>query len=214
MQDGFYLATRGGKQGLVNDSGHLIVETKYDFIGAFQETGLAWVGIGDMGEQPLRTLVDRTGKVVVSGERFRYRLRKQGGKWGIWDSESDRFEIEPRFERVQELDVGIIEVGEKSHSGMFDLNTGEMLLDVKYGSMRPFHEGLAHIAVAYQEHAIGFVDRRGNFVIPPSFDFASNFEGGIAGIHFYRRTDMDLLWVDKTGKYLWHPAPNGSKEDK
>ncbi|WP_428305484.1 WG repeat-containing protein [Lacipirellula sp.] len=205
-RDGGYQVTgTDGKQGLVDEAGRLIVSPQYDFIGGFQSNGLAWAGVGFMGEQLVHTLIDRSGKVVSSAETYRYQPRKQGDLWGIWDSQEDCYAIEPRFSDLKQLDVGILQVTVKSRYGMVDLNTGTMLLEAKYFSMRPFYEGLALVQAPNQRHPFGFVDRTGTFVIPPIFDDASNFEDGLASVRFFRRPVTDLLWIDKTGRYLWDP---------
>ena len=53
----------------------------------------------------------------------------------------------------------------------------------------------------------GYIDRTGTMVIPPQFNSAGAFQDGIAEVTIYHHKPywLDILYIDKTGKFLWHP---------
>jgi hypothetical protein len=63
----------------------------------------------------------------------------------------------------------------------------------------PFSEGLA--AVQDDSGKFGFIDRRGNLVIPPQFDFALSFAEGLAPV----LVGDKVGYVDRTGRMVIEP---------
>ena len=46
---------------------------------------------------------------------------------------------------------------------------------------------------------MGYVDKRGEWVIKPRYDHAEMFQDGIASVTL----DGTRGWIDKSGKYIW-----------
>ena len=49
---------------------------------------------------------------------------------------------------------------------------------------------------------VGYIDKTGNIVIEPQFDFAHRFSGELAQVHVGDK----IGYIDKTGRYVWQPA--------
>jgi hypothetical protein len=48
----------------------------------------------------------------------------------------------------------------------------------------------------------GFIDKVGNIVVKPKFDYISSFSEGLAKVDISNRYG----YIDKTGKYVWEPS--------
>jgi len=73
------------------------------------------------------------------------------------------------------------------------------IIPLKYGSIDPFHDGLA---VVQQNGKYGFIDKRGNLVIPFKYEFAVSFSHGLAVV----TRNGKRGYIDKTGKCVWKPT--------
>jgi hypothetical protein len=62
--------------------------------------------------------------------------------------------------------------------------------------MSRFSEGLACVRVA---NSYGYIDKQGNFVIPPQFAHAQEFSEGLAWVV---TPDGKVGWIDSSGRYV------------
>lgn len=89
--------------------------------------------------------------------------------------------------------------------GYFDMN-GNCVIDLGKKNIRvawPFTEGLALIK---KNGKYGFIDKRGEIVIPPTFDAALPFSEGLAAV----RKGAKWGYIDKTGKLVAKPLFNNA----
>jgi hypothetical protein len=219
VDDLYYIQTAKGR-GLLNSQGEIIVEPKYDYIGGFQENGLAMIGMESMGLPQGFWVIDRKGKLVpgpmlpfhtenrdISIAYFPKRVEE---KWGIVDNKGESV-IAPRFDDVKMLAVGILGVHEKQKWGMVNLATGKLIIEPTYYSINRFSEGLAETRPNPPKfppsdgHWVGYIDTDGRLVIPNKFARGGEFKNGIAHVSILYEGDLDWNYIDKEGKFLWNP---------
>ena len=103
------------------------------------------------------------------------------------------------------LVFGLIGCGKKSNSNNDDV-TKVGKLDLKVQDIYDFNDGLARIRV---NDKLGFIDKLGNTVVEPKYDYALNFSDGMALVcnrdiensDFYNRKKL-CGYIDKTGKEI------------
>lgn len=112
------------------------------------------------------------------------------------------------FRGASSFSEGLAPIGSGS-SGYYINTSGQVTLQLPdgiYGAA--FHEGLAATEDRNQPtigknqyYPAGFIDRAGNWVIPPQFDFCGFFHNGLAMIEVKGKRGM----IDKTGKIVVAP---------
>ena len=75
----------------------------------------------------------------------------------------------------------------------------------------PFSDGIAAVTESGFQgtQQWGFIDKAGSWVIPPKFEWASDFNGGLAAV----RLNDQCGYIDHTRKLIVHPpTPQGEKD--
>ena len=207
-----------GKWGLVNRAGELACPPRFDWFSRAESDGRAAAVIdGPVGELRAMGMVDARGRLVLEpafgrgamswGTSDRQTLfpRKVGDRWGFVDK-AGKTVIEPRFEKVEALGEGIVAVRVQQKWGLVDLAAGRLVMEPKFYSIGKFSEGLAEFLPEPTARKHGYLDRAGRVVIEPRFQFAHPFRDGLAPVGWYdNQLRAVLLYVDRTGKYLWEP---------
>lgn len=207
-------------RGLLDANGKVIVEPKYGYLGGFQENGFAMIDTESMGLPPEFWLIDRQGR-LVPGPMLPFRAENRHrtiaffpkqieSLWGIADAKGKQI-IEPRFTAVEMLAVGILGVRQGNKLGMFDLEHGKLIIEPTYYSISRFSEGLAEVRPdppifpPGNGEWVGYIDLKGQLVIPKKFARGGPFQEGIANVNILYEGDFDSYYIDQNGKYLWHP---------
>ena len=168
------------KYGFIDRGGKTVVAAKYDLASGFVD-GLAVVQIGGkMGA------IDRRGKLVIqpvytnSAGEFQAGLLavKQGNLWGFVDRQGQMV-IKPQF-----VDPKLAQLGEEE-------------VDIARFYLHRFSDGLA--AVTRDGVNYGYINNRGEMVIPPMFKYARAFTEGLGLVQTQTGT-----WglIDRTGKMV------------
>ncbi len=206
----------GGKRGLINKNGQLVLKPNYDEI--FDDSKHQWyypfvqtkehdsevesapVHIGKYG------ICDTTGKIIVAptfdeipawGDGlFRIRI---GDKYGFADA-SGKIVIEPQYDYVNPFSEGkaIATVNKKA---LIIGKKGEVLIDNLAGinGTYSFKNGLARFQ-DFERH-YGFLNERGEKVIAAQFDVADDFENGRAIVQVQNKYGV----IDVLGKFIIEP---------
>lgn len=168
------------KYGFIDRGGKTVIAAKYDLASGFVD-GLAIVQIdGKMGA------IDRRGKLVIrpvylnSAWEFQAGLLavKQGDLWGFVDKQGQMV-IKPQF-----VDPKLAQIGEEE-------------VDIARFYLHRFSDGLA--SVTRDGVNYGYINNRGEMVIPPMFKYARAFTEGLGLVQTQTGT-WGLL--DRTGKML------------
>lgn len=202
---------------------------KYAFNGGFHE-GLAAVTYSG-GRTAKYGFIDRNGKVVIP---FRFDpLREHhgfiralshfsegrasvriGNHFGYIDTKGN-IVVAPQFIVAEPFSEGLASVRSETRAGYID-RSGRWVISVhdRGRLASSFKEGLAAVPFKINGSSkMGYINRRGKVVIPPRFDYAEEFIGGIARI--YESRGQTEAWqsafgyIDKTGKYIWEPHSKG-----
>ena len=222
--DFIYIHRSDVHRGIMNREGEIIVEPKYGFIGAFQKNGFAMIDTESMGLPPEFWVIDHKGQLVPGpmlpmdaenrDKNIAFFPKRLNGQWGIVDGNGE-FVIPPRFKGIQMLGVGILGVQEGPKWGIVDLESGQLIIEPTYYSISRFSEGLAEARpnppLGYPPGKgdwVGYIDLSGRLVIPNKFAGGSPFENGIAHVSVLYNGDFDWYYIDKEGRYLWHPDQN------
>ena len=228
--DGFFGPVHA-KYGFADKSGKLVIPTKFISAGSFHE-GLAavYVGGADTGDTGLRGgkwgYIDKSGEMVIepqfsSAHEFSEGLAAvtfDGINYG-WIDRNGKFAIKMhRLTMAHDFHEGLawIRGATDSVPGWRDFGfitkDGKFLLHPNFrnGGDR-FSEGLLNTApepVWNAEKGVwvpglhGYVNERGEWVIPPQFDSAQPFRGGLA----YVMRGKERNYIDQTGKIVWPKA--------
>ncbi|MBK4730907.1 WG repeat-containing protein [Oxynema sp. CENA135] len=167
--------------GYLDRQGNIVIEPQYWQGGSFSE-GLAAVRVNLDSQWGY---IDKTGAWAIAPQYERAGQFSEGlapaksnGKWGYIDNTGE-WAIAPQF---------YAPVAERPADG-----GDARVLPAEIPAALPFSEGLA--AVQLGEKA-GFIDRQGNFVIPPVFAQADSFSDGLA------RVNLGGNWVAVGGSFV------------
>lgn len=141
------------KYGFIDEKGNEVIPCIYDFYSSGFSDGLACVNLNNV-----YLFIDKTGK----------------------DFFSKKFDHASRFSEK----LAYVEYRQSGYRycGFID-KTGNIVLslDYMYEYVHPFSEGLSLIkSKESYENNYGFIDKTGKEIIPPKYDFASDFRNGFA----------------------------------
>ena len=201
-QDGRALVIRfRGKYGLIDRSGKLLAEPKYDSVYHSDSLGGSFAGFSD-GLAAVGT---------ASQVRGRHR-------WSYVDR-SGKEVLRTDFARAGPFRDGLAQVaGDGPKWGLID-KSGRLVVPCRYSTIGLFREGLARVA---EDGKWGFIDRAGKVVVEPGYEFAHDFAGGRALVNAGGRWVYAYGWpkrlgplvleggkwgiVDKTGEEVLKPC--------
>ena len=177
------------KYGFINVKGEFVIEPQFDSARDFSE-GLAAVEIDNK-----YTYIDKTGQIITEG-RFKEAENFSEGfaavridrKWG-YINKNGHIIIKCQYEEVYPFSGGIALV--RRHSGRWGYRRGSGFIcsvvkqngevtDLGFSFVTRFSEGLA--SIVNEDRHWGYIDRKGEIVIPYQYDFAYPFSEGIATI--------------------------------
>jgi len=172
---------KGEKWGYRDAGGRTVISPRFELALEFSAEGLAGV-VDDQGW----AYIDPAGRVVIRPV--------------VVDNGPDYFEE----------GLARFRAGEKI--GFFD-KKGKVVIQAKYAFARPFSEGLAAVCdsckeVLEAEHTAvtggkwGFINTRGDLVIPLQFEDAGSFENGKAKV----KANGAWKYIDKKGAVVGTPG--------
>lgn len=160
------------KMGYIDKNGDYIIKPKFDNAYNFAANGLARVEVNN-----------QVGYINASGE----------------------YVIEPKFGSAEDFDEhGMAHVFYQGKHGFIDIN-GNWIIENKYVMIEKFTEdGLARVCVKTDDetYIYGYIDRKGNEVIPAKYPECNDFSNGLAAV---RNNDGDWGFVDTKGNMVIEP---------
>jgi hypothetical protein len=196
LKEGRIRVTAGTLSGYIDLAGKVIVEPKYDTAGDFRD-GRAVVRQGDK-----YALIDTAGKPVgdiphrVLGDFHQGLLRVQAsgrvdaaGKklptmYGFVDREG-KMAIAPQFMPAAEFpdDPADLPFGGLDHEWVYFDRTGKIVIRISMGEhltgANPFANGRLRVKEGF---TWGYKDASGNWALPPKYNDAGDFKGGVARV--------------------------------
>lgn len=223
------LAKKSGKDykfGFVDNEERFVINPQYDDAGDFSE-GLARVGIGDWNMAKWG-YIDNRGHYVIQPQYdeagdFSEGLAKVAIINGYTSSGDDvynygfidkngNFVISPKYNYAEDFSNGLAKVfiGEVDYMGWKTgkwgvINKeGTVVANIKYDDLGDFSDGLAYAKIGGR---YGFIDEKGEMVIPPQFEEPYNsvgffdFSEGLARVFVKGKYGF----IDKKGSFVAEP---------
>lgn len=206
-----------GKYGFMGKDGKVVITPQYDYASSFSD------GLAEVTLKGKRGFIDKDGKVIID---FKYHYIesfsegvapvKLDEKWGYIDKAGNEI-VTPHYDSVSSFSDGLARVGFNNKYGYID-KEGKVIIDLIYedaGSFSAmsrfvlgentkkwgfvygglFSEGLARVRL---NEKWGFVDKNGNVVIIPQYDYAQSFSDGLALVQLNDKWS----YIDKFGKEI------------
>ncbi len=154
------------------------------------------------------TTVTATNATVASGNFTDIKLSSADASGNVWtssDTEGHGFweAIPARIASMFSTFGGDGSDGAQTVSSATDFSEG--LAPVKIAAKYVFFEKNGTRTLIGADKSIGkwgYVNKSGELIITPQFDWAMNFTGDVAAVI----TDFKTGYIDKTGKYIWKPS--------
>ncbi|MEW9097346.1 MAG: WG repeat-containing protein [Clostridiaceae bacterium] len=197
---------RGTKWGYINESGELVIKPMYDDANAFQENGLAVVGING-----IYGIINRAGDYIVEpkygsiGQFYEGRsvvIDKDGFK--VID-EKGRVITSKAYNYMSSYREGRAVFANADSGGNYiygylDLE-GKEIIPAKYEEARDFNDGKAVVKLREGEYAL--IDRNGNIINTYKYAFVGNLGDGL--LPFQPNIGGNYGYIDIDGKVVIEP---------
>jgi len=180
FHDGMAVVQKNGRYGYMSLTGELVVPCEYEYAFDFHN------GVGIVQMDGKYGLVDTTGKVLIPcqlssvGFEFSDGLMyvRQGNTYGFVNAAGELV-IPYEWTRVFGFSEGLAFVKNEQTAGYMDVN-GNMVISGNWLAGYGFHEGLA--AVCNEQYQWGFINTKGELVIPYLWGQADDFCNGVARV--------------------------------
>ncbi|WP_057860748.1 WG repeat-containing protein [Bradyrhizobium lablabi] len=207
---GFVQVDVAGKSGLIDRDGKMVIEPKYGFIRAIGPDRFAvadrrqlhgMIGAEDFSGTWAEFTPAGGVRVGVAGLSF-----EPGNGFvpinlatEIIDMAGQRIEAR-RTAQAPAFDKDDPSIRWMNKDGLWGLARADdsWLIEPRFSSASSLIDGLARVWV---NGKAGFIDRAGNFVIPPVFDRAEEFSAGVGRTSVEREGIVGV--IDKTGSWLF-----------
>ncbi|MEP7351869.1 MAG: WG repeat-containing protein [Acidobacteriota bacterium] len=218
-----------GKVGFIDKYGEFAIPQQFAHAGSFSESAVRVIVSGpcvyrsegacggpswapSTGPEKVRgtsasdcrwSFVDRSGRLLSDGtfedaQDFHDGLAavRADGKWGYIGKQGS-FIVAPRFAQAGPFSEGMALVTDGESSGYIDKN-GKMQFLAKSGGA--FSAGLAF--VGDYDHGFVYVDKRGKQIIQERFEFATDFQYGLAHVKLIGKRNT-FAYIDLKGKHIF-----------
>jgi hypothetical protein len=216
------------REGRIDSQGHIVIPAVFEWIGEFDEKGLAFANVCDR-----HFVIDTTGKILPPGAK-----KSSGPRWPKTDGdrgtgfidELAKWSISPKFEDARPFQEGLAAAKLNGKWGFIDKN-GRFVIDPQFVEAYYFNDGIAVVETKDKNGVIdrsgrmiaegldfidiaaegripesrkadlcryGYLDYSGNQVIPELYDETSGFSEGIAAV----RKDGNWGYIDRDGKTI------------
>jgi len=186
--------------GLIDETGKLVVEARYEQVSKVADADLWRVSITDpsyrgKGEAPLLSqIVDRNGHLISKDKFHHVGFPSEGlidvchaGKCGFVDAQG-KIIVPLKFKYAESFAEGLAAAALDGNKYGFIDRTGKFAIPARYDSLGPNDE---HFSAGPFVNAIapagcggrwGFIDKQGAWAIPPVYRFARGFDNGFAEV--------------------------------
>jgi WG containing repeat len=188
-----------GKWGFINQTGKVIIPPQFEAAGDFQE-GLAVVQVGQK-----YGYIDSRGKVVIQPQFVKAASFSDGlaavylkDNWG-YINQTGKVVIPAQFPEVGPFKHGVANVAFGNKDAYINTTGKVIVKEGDFDRMPHFKEGLAAFT---QGNKYGYINSDGKIIIPAQFDWAYNFQEGLAQVGNVVGTHKKYGYIDRTGKLV------------
>ena len=195
--------------GYAGIDGKLIIPADYDKSYPFSSNGLA-VTYNTKDRQ--HHFIDLKNKVLETEEQ-KFKIKEifgfgvkgfqnelipvqVGSKWGYMNG-MGKMAIPAGYDDVNDFDGGFAAVKKGTQFLIVDVKGTETALSIPAIDVRDFSEGLAPVRTT--DKKFGFINPKGELVIPSQFESVGYFNNGLA---WAKTFDKNVGYIDKTGKWV------------
>jgi hypothetical protein len=216
--DPVYYSCKGGKWGLINKSGEVILEPAFNTIVPFgknylvarEDSTFTLVASNGSalydGQLSLNLVAESEGEIPSIGEAV-FVKAFENGKAGVIDSQG-KWILPPSFDDVlpepagqaSPFYEGLIRIQREGQWGMADLS-GEIVIPTEYDEIWKFSSGLAAVR---KGDRWGYINKQNQIVIEPAYHAVRDFQGGVAIVQPEEESDEGV--IDMNGKWVFAPA--------
>lgn len=174
----FWTFSKGDKKGLIDGTGKVVTEAKYDTVYSyFGTTALVVQGekhglLDGQGREILACTYDQLGYMGEGLSAFR-----TADKWGYVDS-TGKVVIEAQYQWAGDFTGGLAAVVKDGKGGLID-KTGKSVTPFQYDGIHTLQGGFRLFS---RDGKCGFMDAGGREVLPPVYDEAQDFSNGFAAV--------------------------------
>ncbi len=197
------------KYGYINKNGKYAIPPKFVSATDFSE------GIAAVAEENLKiTLIDRTGKIIISLDSIDecspfkngYAKIKMNNSWG-YINKIGEIVIRPKYLEVGDFNEGLAIAKLNNSENPFGFvkelygfinEKGSWVIEPKYSKTSDFSNGTAKVQ---QNKLWGYIDKQGNWAINPQFDWATDFKDDYAAVALGEKWGF----INKAGNYVINP---------
>jgi hypothetical protein len=157
-----------------------------------------------VGSKALWGFVDSSGKTRIPFRFAEVKSFQEGlaaarestaEKWGFIDM-GGAWHVKPQYDRVVASFADGLSIVEKDRRQMFIDRSGKEAFSLKLRRAKPFSEGLAACSVFTPLGLrVGFINRDGDFVIPPRYLVSGSFSEGLCAV----RLPAGYGYIDHSG---------------
>lgn len=201
--------------GYINSKGEEVIPIKYKRAEPF---GDEWALVED--ENGKQTFIDKTGNTVFPVDEdiicfgafhdglIKCTSRENQYVYGFMNK-SGEMAIPAKYSWVRDYSEGMAFVQDDGHKAFIDTEGHEVLTCDDYYEVGDFHEGLVSVVKSFEEMKVGFLDKKGNVVIPITLPVAGG-EGGEPMLEEEYYSDglyhvsENHCYIDKTGNQVLH----------
>jgi hypothetical protein len=188
----FRIWDKAGKEGFIDASGRVRVKPQFDRVSEFDD-GLATVVInGKLG------FLNRQGELVIKPQFDAVPLYPTATGSQFWEG----------YRTASRFSEGLAAVRINGKWGYIN-RQGEVVIQPRWDSARPFQEGLASVADKSDDvYRCGYINKQGKYVIAPGMLFnCSSYSDGLAHAEIYETYETTVRggYLDKQGNWAIKP---------
>lgn len=184
--------------GFIDGKGVWCIEPSFEAGKSFEENLAAvkingkWGYVNHNGEWVIKPVFDEA-------ESFRNDIAKVcvRNKWGLIKKDGSFF-VRPKYASLELRNNGLAKVSIKNKYGYIDIADGCELIKPIYAEINDFCNGLACVKI---KKKYGYINREGELVISPQFEYDADFSNGFACVY----VNSKYGYMDLTGNWIIEP---------
>lgn len=213
FSEGLAAVKKNGLNGFIDKSGRFVIEPRFTracWVSSFRD-GLAPVYFPDDSGG----FINKKGELVIPAsfsyvsafsEGLALVQPKGNHQYGYINHKSEMI-IKPEYDLSLPFHEGVASVKKRRADGttffrIIDKNGQALTGDLNYNFVGIFREGLA--GVESTDHRWGFIDKKGEEIIPPRYASARLFNNGLSVVqtgHLF--TQLHTSYIDKSGRMVF-----------